>query len=52
MHAESDSTGYYAALSRLTGHSVRYLRIRAAVRAVVAIVPISAAYAYALSLTP
>lgn len=33
MHAETDATGYYATLSKLTGHSVRYLRIRACVRA-------------------
>lgn len=33
MHAETDATGYYATLSRLTGHSVRYLRVRACVRA-------------------
>ena len=32
MHAETDPTGYYATLSKLTGHSVRYLRMRTAVR--------------------
>ncbi|AXH50170.1 hypothetical protein SEA_MUSETTA_10 [Microbacterium phage Musetta] len=32
MNAESDRTGYYATLSKLTGHSVRYLRVRTAVR--------------------
>lgn len=49
MHTDTDQATYYATMTRLTGHSRRYLVARAWVRAAVAIVPISAAYAYALS---
>lgn len=48
MHAETDDATMYATLSAYTGHSVRYLRIRTAVRAVVATVPLLAAFASAL----
>lgn len=33
MHSEHDKATYFHTLSRMTGHSVRYLRVRAAVRA-------------------
>lgn len=32
MHIESDRALYWQTMSNLTGHSVRYLRIRSAVR--------------------
>jgi hypothetical protein len=51
MHTDTDRATYYATMTRLTGHSRRYLVVRAWVRAIVAVVPITAAYAYALSLT-
>lgn len=50
MHTDTDKGTYYATMARLTGHSRRYLVVRAWVRAVVAVVPIVLAYAY--SLTP
>lgn len=40
MNAETDPRTKWATLSRYTGHSVRYLRIRAAVRAAVVTVPL------------
>lgn len=49
MNAETDRATYWQAMARYTGRSVRYLKVRALVRAAVAIVPISAAYAYALT---
>lgn len=49
MNAETDRTCYYATLSKLTGHSVRYLRVRTAVRLCVAFVPLTLAYLYALT---
>lgn len=33
MHTEQDTATYYATMSRLTGHSRRYLVVRAWVRA-------------------
>lgn len=49
MHAETDRATYWQTVSRLTGHSVRYLRVRATVRAawMLAILPI----AYLISTT-
>lgn len=43
MHAETDRATYFQTLSRMTGHSVRYLRVRAAVRVswTLAILPIA-----------
>lgn len=32
MHTEQDRATYYATVSRLTGHSQRYLKVRTAVR--------------------
>lgn len=49
MNAETDTTGRDAALANWTGHSVRYLRVRRVVRAIVAVVPVTAAYAWALA---
>lgn len=49
MNAETDRAGYYATLSKLTGHSVRYLRVRTAVRLAVALVPFSSAFMFALT---
>ena len=40
MHAETDRATYWQTLARLTGHSERYLKVRAAARAAVAILPI------------
>lgn len=52
MHIESDRALYWQTMSNLTGHSVRYLRIRSAVRralAVLATLSAPVAYAYALT---
>lgn len=32
MHTDADKATYYGTMSRLTGHSVRYLKVRTAVR--------------------
>lgn len=32
MHTDTDKATYYGTMSRLTGHSVRYLKVRTAVR--------------------
>lgn len=52
MHIESDRALYWQTMSNLTGHTVRYLRIRSAVRralAVLATLSAPVAYAYALT---
>lgn len=49
MHTDTDQATYWQTMARLTGHSVRYLKVRAWVRAGVATVPIVSAFAYALS---
>lgn len=36
MHAETDQATYWQTMARLTGHTVRYLKVRAWVRATVA----------------
>lgn len=33
MHADTDTATYWQTMSRMTGHSVRYLKVRALVRA-------------------
>jgi len=32
MHTDTDRATYYGTMSRITGHSVRYLKVRTAVR--------------------
>lgn len=49
MHTHNDKATYYSTMSRLTGHSTRYLIVRAWVRAAVAVVPLSALFAYSLT---
>lgn len=50
MHADTDTATYYATMARLTGHTRRYLAVRAWVRTTVATVPLlSAAIAYLLT---
>lgn len=48
MHTEQDKATYWQTMARLTGHTVRYLKVRAWVRAMVAVVPITAAFVSAL----
>lgn len=50
MHTETDHATYWQTMARLTGHSTRYLKVRAWVRALLCTVPITAAYVYALDL--
>lgn len=49
MNAETDPSTRYATLSAYTGKSVRYYRIRAYIRALVAVGPIAAAFASILA---
>ena len=49
MHTDTDKATYYGTMSRLTGHSVRYLRVRTAVRLCVALAPLSALFSFALT---
>ena len=49
MHADTDRATYYGTMSRLTGHSVRYLKVRTAVRVCVALIPFSALFSFALT---
>lgn len=49
MHTDTDKATYYATMSRLTGHSVRYLKVRTAVRLCVALAPLSALFSFALT---
>lgn len=49
MHADTDRALYWQTMARLTGHSVRYLRTRAVVRAVWPIALLSALMSYALT---
>lgn len=48
MHTDTDQATYWQTMSRITGHTVRYLKVRAWVRALVAVVPITAAFLSAL----
>lgn len=52
MNAETDATGRDLALAKWTGYSVRYLRVRRAVRALVCIVPLGSAIVHYLHTTP
>lgn len=49
MHTEQDRATYWQTLSRLTGHTVRYLKLRAWVRATVVAVPLASLFTYALT---
>jgi len=40
MHTEQDRATYYATMSKYTGHSARYLRVRAWVRGLVVGTPL------------
>lgn len=40
MHTDTDKGTYYATMARLTGHSRRYLVVRAWVRAMVVALPL------------
>ena len=45
MHAETDTATYWQTMARLTGHSVRYLKVRAWVRAMVCVLPLAIPFA-------
>ena len=49
MHTDTDKATYYGTMSRLTGHSVRYLKVRTAVRLCVALLPMSTLFSFALT---
>lgn len=49
MHTDTDKATYYSTMSRLTGHGVRYLKARTAVRVCVALIPLSALFSFALT---
>lgn len=49
MHTDTDKATYYSTMSRMTGHSVRYLRVRTAVRVCVALIPLSTLFSLALT---
>lgn len=49
MHAESDRSLYWQTMARLTGHSVRYLKVRAVVRAAWPLALLSSLFAFALT---
>lgn len=49
MNAETDRTGYYANMSRWTGHSVRYLKVRTAVRVALSALALVIPFAGALA---
>lgn len=44
MHADTDMATYWQTMARLTGHTPRYLKVRAWVRATVATVPLLSAF--------
>lgn len=48
MHTDTDQATYYATMRKYTGHSRRYLMVRAWVRTVVAVVPVTLAFVSAL----
>ncbi|AWY04989.1 hypothetical protein SEA_PLATTE_117 [Microbacterium phage Platte] len=48
MHTENDRATYYATMRKYTGHSRRYLVVRAWVRAAVATLPIAVPFAHYL----
>ena len=49
VHTDTDKATYYGTMSRLTGHSVRYLKVRTAVRLCVALLPMSTLFSFALT---
>lgn len=49
MNAETDRTGYWENMSRWTGHSVRYLKVRAVVRMAWPTALLSSLFALALT---
>lgn len=49
MHTDTDRATYYGTMSRLTGHSVRYLKVRTAARLCVTLAPLSALFSFALT---
>lgn len=48
MHAETDKATYYSTMSRMTGHSVRHLRVRTGVRVALAALALVVPFASAL----
>jgi len=48
MHADTDTATYYATMTRLTGHSRRYLVVRAWVRAALCTCAVVVPFASAL----
>ena len=49
MHTDTDKATYYGTMSRLTGHGVRYLKVRTAVLLCVALLPMSTLFSFALT---
>ena len=48
MHADTDTATYWQTMARLTGHSVRYLKVRAWVRAALCVCVVVVPFASAL----
>lgn len=49
MHADTDQATYWKTMARLTGHSTRYLKVRACVRAMVCLIPVAVPFASILT---
>lgn len=49
MHAETDTAMYWQTMARLTGHSVRYLRVRTLVRVALPMGVLSSLFTFALT---
>lgn len=49
MHTDADTATYWQTMARLTGHSVRYLKVRAVVRAAWPVALLSSLFAFALT---
>lgn len=49
MHTETDRATYWHTMARLTGHSVRYLKVRAVVRLAWPTALLSSLFAFALT---
>lgn len=49
MHTSEDTATYWQTMARLTGHSVRYLRVRALLRVALPMGVLSSLFAFALT---
>lgn len=50
MHADTDMATYWQTMARMTGHSVRYLKVRALVRATLCTLALVVPFASAIPL--